>query len=127
MWVHADGAHEDEPHADEVEQLAQALGQLDLCMVALEVSQRFQPLVVSSLPFGFWRWVFGVVCLAFGFGRWAFGFGLFALVFRAGFWRWVFGRWAFGVGLLALDFSRWHFRVWVFGVGLLTLGCSLWL
>ena len=39
IWAHAGGAHEDEPHADTVESLAQALGLLDLYMVALEVSQ----------------------------------------------------------------------------------------
>ena len=41
IWDHADGDHEDEPHADEVEELAQALGQLDLYMVSLEMPNVF--------------------------------------------------------------------------------------
>ena len=41
IWAHADGDHEDEPHADEVEELAQAIGQLDLYMVSLEMPDVF--------------------------------------------------------------------------------------
>ena len=41
IWAHADGYHGDEPHADEVEELAQALGQLDLYMVSLDMPQCF--------------------------------------------------------------------------------------
>ena len=75
------------------------------------MSQCFQPLGVSTLPLGFWRWTSGIVLLAFDFWRGALAFG-FALVLALGFWHL-----AFGIGFLALGFWRWGF-----GVGLFTLG-----
>ena len=99
--------------------MAQALGQLDFDMVALEVPQCFHSFGVSTLPLGFWRWAFGVVFLAFGVGLLALGFSRWPLAL--GFWRL-----GFGVGLLALDLSRWDFRVWVFGVGFLAVVLLRW-
>ena len=69
--------------------------------------QCFQPVGVSTLPLGFWRWTSGIVLLAFDFWRWAFGFC---------FLRW-FWRWAFGIGLLALGFWRWGLGVICFTLG----------
>ena len=38
IWAHADGAHEDEPHSDKVESLAQALGQLVSISLSAQVA-----------------------------------------------------------------------------------------